>query len=88
MSWSELRKGRVSQFGREYFITFVTNNRTDIFHDFDAAKLFCQQIAANQQIHNCRWLTWVLMPDHFHGLLRLESESTSLSAIVGHLKGR
>lgn len=87
MSWSNLRKGRFSQEGGEYFITFTTFKWQKLFYDFDLAKVFCQQIAINEQACNCRWFTWVLMPDHFHGLLRLESPDTNLSSVVGRLKG-
>ena len=87
MSWNNLRKGRFSQEGGEYFITFTTFQRQELFNDFELAKIFCQQIARNEQACNCCWSTWVLMPDHFHGLLRLESPNTDLSTAVGKLKG-
>lgn len=87
MSWNDLRKGRFSQEGGEYFITFTTFNRQKLFEDFDLAKIFCQQIIINEQACNCRWFTWVLMPDHFHGLLRLEDPNIELSKVVGKLKG-
>jgi REP element-mobilizing transposase RayT len=87
MSWSDLRKGRYSQEGGEYFITFATSKRLKLFDDFDLAKIFCQQIARNEQACHCRWFTWVLMPDHFHGLLRLDNPDADLSSTVGKLKG-
>lgn len=85
MSWNDLRKGRVSDPGSEYFITFVCHNRCRIFNNHLAAKTFCQQIAINQQRYNCLWKTWVLMPDHFHGLLQLGDED--LGRTIAHLKG-
>ncbi len=87
MSWNDLRKGRYSKLHFEYLITFNTLNRTPDFLDFELAHLFCQQIKRNQQLHQCTWLAWVLMPDHFHGLVRLDGESAQLSSIVRHLKG-
>ena len=87
MSWNDLRKGRLSESNREYFITFNTLNRVPYFDDFFLAQLFCQQIETNQQDHKCTWLTWVLMPDHFHGLVKLDDHSSTLSTIVGNLKG-
>ncbi len=87
MSWNDLRKGRYSQENCEYFITFNTRNRVEYFHDFLLGQLFCQQIKRNEKQCQCVWLTWVLMPDHFHGLLRLNSSEFSLSEIVGKLKG-
>lgn len=87
MSWNDLRKGRTSLVGTEYFITFTTQNREHYFCDFSIAHLFCKQIGINEDKHNCTWLTWVLMPDHFHGLLSLDGDGSDLSQVVGSLKG-
>ncbi|WP_133002587.1 MULTISPECIES: REP-associated tyrosine transposase [Marinomonas] len=87
MSWNDLRKGRCSQSQGEYFITFKTEGNRTYFQDFKLACLFCQQIEVNEINHQCTWLAWVLMPDHFHGLVRLDSQ-TDLSAVIGSLKGR
>ena len=87
MSWNDLRKGRYSQRNSEYFITFNTKNRQPIFNDFNIATLFCQQIAISENKHHCTWLAWVLMPDHFHGLVQLSEGEATLNAVVGQLKG-
>lgn len=87
MSWNELRKGRYSQKNSEYFITFNTQNRFPIFNCYQLAQLFCQQLKHNEMNYHCQWLTWVLMPDHFHGLLQLREQSSSLAVVVGGLKG-
>ena len=86
MSWNDLRKGRFSQEQGEYFITFNTKGRLALFNDVAVARMFCLQVALNERHYNCTWLTWVLMPDHFHGLLRLGAGS-DLSKTVGALKG-
>ena len=86
MSWNDLRKGRFSQELGEYFVTFNTKDRLAFFNDVDMARAFCSQIALNERQHNSMWLTWVLMPDHFHGLLRLGA-GAELSKTVGALKG-
>jgi len=85
MSWNDLRKGRYSQMGGEYLITFVCQNRVPIFTNPTAAQTFCRQISLNENQSNSQWLTWVLMPDHFHGLLQLGE--CSLSKTIAHLKG-
>ncbi|WP_096794027.1 REP-associated tyrosine transposase [Pseudoalteromonas sp. 1_2015MBL_MicDiv] len=85
MSWSDLKKGRVSIQSGEYFITITCQNRQNIFSDYELANTFCKCIADNEFSHRCRWLTWVLMPDHFHGLLQLKG--AKLGNVVGHLKG-
>lgn len=38
-------------------------------------------------MQDSEWLSWVLMPDHFHGLLKL-GQSESLSNVIGRFKGR
>jgi len=85
MSWNDLRKGRFSQPYGEYFITFNCQNRRELFNNFELAQIFCQQLCLNENKHECCWLAWVLMPDHFHGLLQLGC--TELSTVVGALKG-
>ena len=86
MSWNDLRKGRFSEPQREYFITFVCHNRNDIFYHDALAKIFCQTIKHNELQYDCKWLTWILMPDHFHGLLKL-GEQFNLAQVIKHLKG-
>tara|TARA_R110001606_G_C15202906_1_gene631913 strand:- start:111 stop:563 length:453 start_codon:yes stop_codon:yes gene_type:complete len=87
MSWNDLRKGRFSLAHNEYFITFNTQDRISYFNEFNLASLFCQQIAMNEKRHRCIWLTWVLMPDHFHGLVQLKAGGSDLSTVIGALKG-
>ena len=86
MSRTDLSKGRYSENDREYFITFVCKNRTNIFLDENLARFFCKTITTNEAQCDCIWLTWVLMPNHFHGLLRL-GEKSSLSQTIKRLKG-
>ena len=85
MSWNDLRKGRVEQNNAIYFITFVVDKRKAIFNHFETAKIFCQLLSDNENKNNCQWLTWVLMPDHFHGLLQLNHNS-SMAVIIRQLK--
>lgn len=86
MVWGNLKKGRYSQANGEYFITFNSQNKFPFFLEFNLAHLFCAQIARNEAKFGCIWLTWVLMPDHFHGLLRLGLQF-SLSEVIASLKG-
>jgi putative transposase len=87
MSWNDLRKGRVEQGHGIYFITFVVDKREKIFSNFDTAKIFCQLLSDSENKNNCQWLTWVLMPDHFHGLLQLNHDS-SMAVIIRQLKSK
>lgn len=86
MSYNDLRKGRHSELGREYFITFVVNGRKPVFKDFYTGQCFAKELQALNNRHRSCWLAWVLMPDHFHGLLKLAG-SESLSQHVRRLKG-
>ena len=74
MSYNDLRKGRVSITDQEYFITFNTLNRNPIFTDYQTASV---AVKALLDLNEDQWLSWVLMPDHFHGLLRLNDASLS-----------
>jgi REP element-mobilizing transposase RayT len=83
---SDLRRGRYSELGRCYLITTITLNRRPVFTDFQHARLLVQAMRVNQQVGRARSLAWVIMPDHLHWLLSLESGS--LSDLVRSIKGR
>jgi REP element-mobilizing transposase RayT len=86
MSYNDLRKGRFSEPGREYFITTVVQNRHRLFSDFTCARIFIQYAAKLANGKNINWLAWVLMPDHFHGLLSLTGDQP-LGEVMQRLKG-
>lgn len=85
MSYNNLRKGRYSEPGREYFITTVIAERRPVFHDFICARLLVSCLRDIQQKGRAEWLAWIVMPDHFHALLRLSSGS--LSAAMQRVTG-
>ena len=87
MSWNDLRKGRYSSEYQIYFITFVVNNREPVFCELSTSQIFCNTLHLNELKTNSKWLTWVLMPDHFHGLVQLLKGST-IHNVIHHLKGR
>ena len=86
MSYSNLRKGRFSQPGREYLITCVTHRRIPWFTQFTLARCLIHTFRALEEEQAARWLTWVVMPDHFHALIQLQKRS--LSEVVQSIKGR
>jgi len=89
MSYNNLRKGRFSEPGREYLITTVTHQRKPIFQDFKAARILIHTLRESEQCHQCQWLCWTIMPDHFHGLLQLKySQDSDLSSIMKFIKGQ
>jgi len=73
MSYNDLRKGRHAETGHEYLITAVIHQRTAIFNDFNCSRLLIITLRDSEQRYDCQWLCWVIMPDHFHGLLRLNN---------------
>jgi REP element-mobilizing transposase RayT len=69
-----LRQGRVSIPGQIYLLTTVARHRERLFLDPAHARAASQIIHATSTWADSRLLAWVLMPDHWHGLLRLGDE--------------
>ena len=70
-----LRQGRVSIPGQLYLLTTVTRHRECLFLDPVRARVVSRVIHAASTWADSRLLVWVLMPDHWHGLLQLGGES-------------
>jgi putative transposase len=81
-----LRIGRVSQTGQVYFVTFCTHGRRPLFADAQPAGTAAVALLDPRRWTQARLLTWVLMPDHWHGLIELGG-TASLSGVIGRLKG-
>ena len=79
-----LRIGRVSELGRGYLITSVTNNRLPLFENFYLARLAIGELRACDEAGLCSTLAFVLMPDHLHWLLQLSD--TTLPLLLGRFK--
>ena len=82
---SALRRGRVSTPGRIYLVTFATRGRDPLFAEHEVARTCARAIVDPQLWLRSRLLAWVLMPDHWHGLLALGNDD-ELSRRVGLLK--
>lgn len=82
-----LRKGRSSVAGQVYLVTFTTNERRPHFNHWNVAREASPLLACAEAWPGAHLLAWVLMPDHWHGLVQLE-EGASLSRSVGVCKGR
>lgn len=82
-----LRRGRWSQPGQIYLLTFVTCNREALFSDWHAASLAAAILASADLWKGARLMCWVLMPDHWHGVVELK-EGCSLSELINIVKGR
>lgn len=83
--YASLRKGRVSEAGQIYLVTFTTCGRQRLFEDPDHARIAAQALVDPRLWRDSRLLAWVLMPDHWHGLIELGAQDT-LSARVQKLK--
>jgi putative transposase len=81
-----LRHGRHSRSGQIYLITFTTYHRRRYFSEFDRAHCAAKALHAFHRDGPTDVLAWVLMPDHWHGLVRL-GETDDLSQWIGQLKG-
>jgi REP element-mobilizing transposase RayT len=70
-----LRAGRVSLHGQIYLVTTTTLDRQARFTDAEAASLLCRYLSVPGSFLDARLLAWVLMPDHWHGLIELQRSS-------------
>ena len=79
---SVLRKGRFSEVGRIYLVTFTTEKRLPLFSRFDAARVMSRVL--RRESRYTETLAYVVMPDHVHWLLQIKAKS--LSATVQTVK--
>ena len=80
-----LGRGRVSMPGQIYLVTMVTAKRQPHFSDYAIACRIAHAISRRELFRDGRLLAWVLMPDHWHGLVEL-GPLDSLSGVVARLK--
>jgi REP element-mobilizing transposase RayT len=80
-----LRKGRVSETNRIYFITTATSNRQPVFVDFNHARQLIQVLRENAALQRAQTLCFVVMPDHLHWLMQLE-KGCNLSQVIRSVK--
>lgn len=66
-----LRRGRASVAGQVYLLTFTTHERRAWFADPAAAFAVSRALDDRRLWASSRLLAWVLMPDHWHGLVEL-----------------
>ena len=83
---ANLRRGRISETGRVYLITFCTAERADVFSNPAQARAFVLALHSRSLLKQSKLLCWVLMPDHWHGLIELGPTDT-VSTLVGRIKG-
>ena len=84
---SALRRGRVSDAGGVYLVTTVVRHRESVFADASAALAVCALHDAPRTFLDATALGWVLMPDHWHGVIAL-GPRYPLSSVIKHFKTR
>jgi putative transposase len=80
-----LRRGRASLDGQIYLVTFTTFDRRRWFLDHDAARVACRSLTDARLWERSALLAWVLMPDHWHGIVALGG-GESLERLLNRLK--
>jgi len=86
MSSPKLRLGRVSQPNCIYSITTVAAGRVPLFANPQNAEQVMEALRHCEIARITNNLAWVVMPDHLHWLLQLQS--VSLGACLQRLKSR
>ena len=82
---SALRRGRVSVSGAVYLVTTVVRDRAPAFADREAAKAVCRLHGVPRVFLDATVLAWVLMPDHWHGVIELGADAP-LSRVIQNFK--
>ncbi len=72
----------------EYFITITTNARNPFFADIVLAKQITSLILDMHDEGKILLFAYVLMPDHFHALLKIGNSMGSLPLAIGYFKGK
>jgi putative transposase len=80
-----LRRGRRSETDRIYLITFTCHHRESLFGDWIAANVAARAFIEPRLWRGSLLLCWVLMPDHWHGLVQL-SDTETLASLIGRVK--
>ena len=86
LGYRRLRTGRWSVSGQLYLITWTTSQRKPQFLNPELARAAARTISSVELWLPSCCLCWVLMPDHWHGLIEL-GEGANLSTVVQRIKG-
>ena len=85
MGYENLTKGRVSESGRAYFITMVTEGRVPHFNNLYIARFLINKMHRFHDAGKVESLAWVLMPDHLHWIINIKQ--IGLSEVMRLFKG-
>jgi REP element-mobilizing transposase RayT len=82
----DLRKGRYSQPGGIYLLTWTTENRIPWFTDWHLGRLVVTALSRAHGEGKAESLAFVIMPDHVHWLITLMADA--LSTLVRNVKSQ
>lgn len=82
----QARTGRYSEPGRIYLLTSVAQGRQPVFADWRLGRCVVKEFRNAQEQGLIHSLAWVVMPDHFHWLVELQSGT--LQALMQGTKSR
>jgi REP element-mobilizing transposase RayT len=82
----DLRKGRFSEPGNTYLLTAVVHKRRPIFTDWSIGRLLVAELRATEEDGLAESQAWVVMPDHLHWLITLQTGT--ISRLMQRIKGR
>lgn len=80
-----LRLGRISATGQAYLVTLCTDQRRPWFEEHALAEAVCEVVRAPTTWPAAELSAWILMPDHWHGLVVLKGPE-SLGTVVSRVK--
>ncbi|MBH3430129.1 REP-associated tyrosine transposase [Pseudomonas alkylphenolica] len=81
-----LRIGRCSLPGQVYLVTTIVQHRQPVFTTFEQGRLVVHALRKAHREALVSSLAWVVMPDHLHWLIKLES--CTLSYLMARTKSR
>ena len=84
-AFRRMRLERRSVPGQTYLLSVATLYRRPVFSDDEAARAVCRVHTAQWPWRDSAVLAWVLMPDHWHGMIELGALD-SLPTLVQRLK--
>jgi putative transposase len=82
------RRGRHSACGQIYLVTIVTHHCEPLFSELAFGRLVTRELMRLDSINIAETLAYVLMPDHLHWLLRLQTPLTTVGTAVKTVKSR
>ena len=86
MTSPRLAKGRQSEIGAAYAVTFATHGRSPLLVQANAVRHVIAEFQLSDNEGLSRTYAWVVMPDHVHWLLGLRA--MALSSCVRRFKSR